>query len=760
MDKHYSPEKFEGKIYTRWEKSGGFSPSKQPSAKPFTILMPPPNANASLHAGHAMYTIEDILIRWRRMQGYAALWLPGMDHAGFETQFVYEKHLRKQGKSRMDFDRETLYKNVFSFVEENSGLIYEQFKRLGFSADWSRSVFMLDEGVLDRVLATFTKMEKEGLVYRDVYIVQYCTHCGTSLAELEVLHVERIDPLYYVRYPLVEADSYLVVATTRPEPIFADTHIAVHPNDPANAQWVGARVQNPLTGKPMEVIADEFVEPEFGTGVVKLTPGHDANDFAVAKRHGLPIVTAISMAGKITKEGGKYAGMSVKRAREAVVADLEAKGFMEKIDTTYEHSVATCYKCKRDLEPMVLPNWFIKVEDLKKPVIKAVQENRVQFYPRRFKRAMLQWLTIMHDWPISRQIAWGIRIPAWYDVKRNPMIKVTFLTDSGEKVSGVVGELLQTYSVADIEAGLQDLVAPKEAVYTLASKKPGKHFLQETDTFDTWFSSGQWPLVTLSPDEFSTRFPTDVMGTLADILKFWVSRMIMFSLYLKDEVPFRDVYLWSMVADKQGQKMSKSKGNVINPIELVDTYGADALRMALVFGSAAGSKVSLSDDKVRGMRNFANKIWNAARFVMFQLDQSAAKQPRKKPRLTLTAKQKSIVHAYPFLRPDSPTLLADGKFLHTRDALIHKVTAQLEAYQLGLAAETVYEAFWHWFCDECIEKAKHNELSNEALFHGLLVFLKLLHPFMPFVTEAVWGEIAELRLKPDELLMNSAWPTT
>ena len=626
MEPKFQPEKYESALYEMWEKRGLFSPKKgkpsESAGRPYTILMPPPNANASLHAGHGMYTVDDIMIRYKRLKGFASVWLPGLDHAGIETQFVYEKELAKQGKSRMDFDRKTLYEDIYKFVENNSGLIYKQFRRLGFMADWKRSVYTLDTHVIQRVFTTFKKMFEDKLVYRGNYLVNYCTHCGTTLAELEINHIERIDPLYYIKYPFAgDKNKNISVATVRPETIFVDTHLAIHPKDKKRNKLVGKKVLNPLTSQEMEIISDEFVDPKFGTGIVKLTPAHDPNDFEVAKKKGLPIIQAIDWMGRIMENGGKYAGLKVKRAREQVVTDLKEKGLIEKIDTNYLHSIAVCYKCRRDLEPLVIPNWFIKVEDLKKPVIDVVKKEKVKFYPKKYKKQMLDWLDVMHDWPISRQNVWGIRIPVWYKVDRTSAnIWVWWIDKNKNLKQGPVGEFLkQGVKLSEIEAGLQKVNAsaePDEPEYVVSFEKPKGDYLPETDTFDTWFSSGQWPLVTLKDDEFKTHFPTDMMGTLADILKFWISRMIMFSLYIRGEVPYKNVYLWSMVADAKGVKMSKSKGNVVNPIDLVDKYGADAFRASLLFGTTQGGKVNLGEDKIIGMRNYANKIWNIGRFIV------------------------------------------------------------------------------------------------------------------------------------------------
>ncbi|KKU94631.1 valine--tRNA ligase [Candidatus Amesbacteria bacterium RIFCSPHIGHO2_12_FULL_48_14] len=730
MDKVYDHSKYETEIYKMWEESGVFRAGK--TGKPFTVLMPPPNANASLHAGHAMYTIDDIMVRWKRMQGFSAVWIPGMDHAGFETQFVYEKELAKSGKSRMNFDRNTLYGNIYKFVRDNSGLIYQQFKRLGFSADWDRSVFTLDPHVLKQIFETFKQMEAEGKVYRDDYIVNFCTHCGTSLSELETDHKEREDKLYYIRY------GQLVVATVRPETMFGDTAVAVNPKDKRYKNLAGKKVKLPLTSREIPIITDEMVDMEFGTGAVKITPAHDPNDFTTGQRYNLERISVIDLNGKMRLPSDvKYReveGKKVNDAREMTIKKLQESGFLEKT-VDYRHTVTVCYKCGHDLEPTITPNWFIRVTELKKPVIEAVEKDEVKFFPKRYKKQMLQWLEVMHDWPISRQIVWGIRIPVWYEIEiEKQNLHVWWLDEEKKLQQGPVSRFLkQGTPLPKIETGLQKVLAETGAEaprYVVAEEMPkdGKIYLPETDTFDTWFSSGLWPLVTLKEDEFETRLPTDFIGTLSDILPFWISRMIMFSLHVKNKVPYRDVYLWSMVADAKGVKMSKSKGNVVNPIDLVDKYGADSLRMALVYGVAPGSKIPLSEEKVKGMRNFANKIWNAARFVAttFEGEMTAEIQnPEIKNRVERIEKE---------------------------------TTKSMEKYQFGRAAELLWEEFWHWFCDKCIEESKIGKISKADVVHLLIRFLKLLHPFMPFVTEAVWGEIKHLRKYPEEMLISSRWP--
>ncbi len=693
--------------------------------------MPPPNANASLHAGHAMYTVDDILIRWKRMQGYSALWIPGMDHAGFETQFVYEKQLAKKGESRMDFDRSTLYNNIFKFVKDNSGLIYEQFKRLGFSADWERSVFTLDENVIDQVVKTFKKMYEEKYVYRDNYIVNYCVHDGTTLADLEVKHEERKDPLYYIKYFFENSkNKFITVATVRPETMFGDVAIAVNPKDKRYKNLVGKKVVIPLTTRQIPIIEDKTVDMEFGTGAVKITPAHDANDFEVAKRHNLESISIIDLNGRLFNSIPEINTKKVKEARQLAVEKLKKQNHIDKIDENYLHSIIVCYKCKHELEPLVMPNWFIKVKDLKEAVKKVVEKEEVKFHPKKYKKHMLSWLDIMHDWPISRQIVWGIRIPVWYKIDPNASNIYVWWLDKNKKLQhGTVSQFIEKdiKKFSEIEKGLQKVYAltgPSGPEIKISKEKPTDGmYLPETDTFDTWFSSGQWPLVTLNEDEFKTRFPTDTMGTLSDILKFWVSRMILFSLYLKKEIPFKNVYLWSMVTDVKGVKMSKSKGNVINPIDLIEKYGADALRMSLMYGTPAGSKVILSDDKVRAMRNFANKVWNAARFVQNFSNDS-------KDNLAVENWYSSVLPKY--------------------------ITSCLDNFQLNKASEKIYEAIWHEFCDLRIEEAKQGKISSKQLKEAFVILLKLLHPFMPFVTEAIWQENKNLQDSP--LLITSSWP--
>jgi valyl-tRNA synthetase len=743
MEKNFDHKKIEEQMYLLWQESEAFKAGS--TGEPYTILMPPPNANASLHAGHAMYTIDDIMIRMKRMQGFSTMWVPGRDHAGFETQFVYEKQLAKEGKSRLDYDRKTFYQNVSKFVEDNSGLIFGQFKKLGLSADWDRSVFTLDPQVLERVFLTFKQMESEGKVYRDSYIVNYCPHCGTSLSELEVEHEDRIDPLYYMKY------GPFILATVRPETKFGDTAIAVHPDDKRYKKYVGQTIEvEGLIGKfEVKVVADEAVDPEFGTGAVKVTPAHDPVDFEIGKRHGLEVKQVIGLDGRLNDKTGKYAGLKVAEARKIIAEDLMKAGLLEKIDEKYSHSVGICYRCKRILEPTVVPNWFIRVSELKKPAIEVVNSDQVKFFPKKFKKVMLDWLGRMHDWPISRQIVWGIRIPVWYEIEENKEnLWVGWLNSEGKFCQGSIVHEMRNSSLEEIERGLQWVRAMtgKDAPrYVVSEEKPqdGKDYLPETDTFDTWFSSGQWPLVTLRTDEFRTRFPTDFMGTLEDILPFWISRMIMFSMYVRKNVPFKQVYLWSMVTDAKGQKMSKSKGNVANPVEYIEKYGADALRMALIYGVAPGSRIPFSEEKIRGMRNFSNKIWNIARFLKLWLEESEFK-PVSVYDATLKLEQE------------------DHELIDDLNSLIVKCQAGYDKFRFADNADAIYEFIWHKLADVYIERIKPRRQNLSALSTCSYVFvtcLKLLHPIMPFVTEATWQELRKTnRMELEQLLIRAKWP--
>lgn len=704
MDKTYNPGSVEEKIYQMWESGGYFAPKTDPNKKPFTILLPPPNANADLHLGHAMYVVEDIMIRYRRMKGDPTLWLPGADHAGFETQYVFEKHLAKQGKSRFDYKREELYQMIWDFVHKNRSTMENQLRRLGFSLDWTRNTFTLDPKVVAIVYTTFKKLYDDGLVYRDSRLVNYCTRCGTSFSDLEVKHIEQTDPLYYMRY------GPFVLATVRPETKFGDTAIAVNPKDKRYTEWVGKKIEvEGLLGKfTMQVIADPVIDPSFGTGVAKVTPAHDMKDFDIGKRHNLPMKQVIGFDGKLTNVTGPYAGMKVKAARVKVADDLASKGLLDHVDETYTHMVSTCYKCGTVLEPLPLPQWYVKVRPLADSAIKVLKEKKITIVPKRFEKHMRDWLTNFHDWNISRQLVWGIRIPAWK--------------------CKTCGE----WTVTDGDSPMQ------------CSRCANSDLEQDTDTFDTWFSSGQWPFATLKAsndkNDFDYFYPTGVMETAYDILPWWVCRMIMLGLYVTGDVPFRVVYYHGLIRDAKGQKMSKSKGNVINPLKMADQYGADALRMSLVYGTAAGNDQSLSEDKIRGMRNFANKLWNIGRFIL------------------LSCENRDIPFYDALLHKELKSA-QDKRVISELNMLTAAVTKNMERYRFSDAAQKIYDFTWHTLADVHLEKNKErfkegDEQALAVLRHVFVTILKLLHPFMPFITEEIWGKLGNKQ----ELLITSHWP--
>lgn len=757
MDSTFKPQDYEADIYKQWQDNKAFrAPTKTEAKKakqsPFCIIMPPPNANDPLHIGHAMFiSVEDILIRYHRMQGKASLWLPGTDHAGIETQYVFEKKLAKKGKSRFDFDRETLFKKIASYVEKNSGVAVDQMKKLGASADWSRFKFTLDQDIVDLVLDTFEKLYKDKLVYRDERLVNYCTKCGTGYSDLEVSYNDEQGTLWFVRYPIKNSKKTITVATTRPETILADTGVAVHPDDKRFKHLVGKTVVVPLVNREAPIIADKEVDPEFGTGAVKITPAHDQTDWDVGKRHDLDTVQTISFQGKMLSLVKKYQGMNVKSARKAIVSDLKDQGFLEKVKP-YQHRLGRCYRCNRAIEPLPMAQFFIKVKPLVNPVLKALKEKQVVVHGAGHSKILKHWLKNLKDWNISRQIVWGIRIPVWYqipDPKKSPKhpnlkIRVGLINKKGNFIQDEIGKLLKKYSLTQIKLMLQFIQAPKEAKFKVSRQSPGDDWIQETDTFDTWFSSSQWPVLTLKTNQagdFDYYYPTQVMETAYDILIFWVMRMLMMGIYLTNQVPFRQVYLHGLVRDEKGEKMSKSKGNVINPLDLVKKYGADALRMALVMSTTPGRDASVGEDKVRGMRNLTNKIWNATRFITLNLKKDF------KPLTSQQVKNKTNISKN------------DKKFLTKLEDISKEIADLLEQLKIGLAAEKAYNYFWHWFCDECIERAKEDKLSNQAMFHGLIVFLKILHPFVPYVTEAAWQQISQWRKYPKQMLIESKWPS-
>ncbi|MEK7573660.1 MAG: valine--tRNA ligase [Patescibacteria group bacterium] len=734
MDKAYDHKKVEDKIYKMWEEKDYFSAKIDPSApfgnaqdkssgqvkgkKPFSIILPPPNANAPLHFGHAMYVIEDLLIRFHRMKGVPALWLPGADHAGFETQFVFEKHLQKEGKSRLDFDRETLYQMIWDFVQENRKGMEGQLKKLGFSLDWSRKKFMLDKDIIAIVYKTFKKMYEDNLIYRGERLVNYCTYCGTSFSDLEVNHKEQKDPLYFIKY------GPLIIATVRPETKFGDTAVAVNPKDKRYQKYIGKILEfDTLLGKKkLKVIADDVIDPNFGTGAAKVTPAHDEKDFEMSKRHDLKIVTVINFEGKLTEATGPYKGLRIKEARRKVAQDLTAKGLIEKIDENYTHTIETCYKCGTTIEPMLLPQWFIKMEPLARPAIEAVKKGKIKIHPKKFEKIYFQFLENIKDWNISRQIVWGIRIPAWQ------CVRCAQTNNEEGKTNNKDGWIIT------------DGQRPEECLVCKS-----KDLEQDPDTFDTWFSSSQWPFATLQttkPGDYEYFYPTTVMETGYDILRWWVARMVMVGLYTTDKVPFDNVVLHGLVNDPLGKKMSKSKGNIVNPLELVEQYGADAVRFALVFGTALGNDQALSYPKLDAARKFTNKLWNIARFIDM-------KREALNPKFEIS-NNKTIKQLDNLARNKT-----DKEWINKTEKLAKDVTEDLEKYNFNFAAEKLYEFTWHQFADIYIEDVKKRIDENSYLILNTLylILLKLLHPIMPFVTEEIYQ-----RFGFGESLMVEGWP--
>jgi valyl-tRNA synthetase len=695
LSKPYNPSETEGRIYKKWQDSGYFNPDNLPERhkKPYTIIMPPPNANGSLHAGHAVFVaIEDLLIRYHRMKGDKTLWLPGADHAGFETQVVYEKKLEKEGRSRFGMDPDLLRQEIMDFTLSNKSFMEGQMRQLGASCDWSREKFTLDPDVIKTVYATFQQLYDDGLVYRGKRSVNWCTKHQTSLSELETISTEQIDPLYYIKY------GPFVVATVRPETIFGDVAIAVNPTDERYKKFIGQEIEvdHPENKIKLKIIADDFVDKEFGTGAVKVTPAHDPNDFAMSQRHNLPAPLAIDQFGKLTELCGKYKGLNINDARKQVVADLQALGLMDHIDEKYVHAIKRCYKCEKVLEPRILPQWFVKIKPLAEPVIQAIEKGEITFYPEHYKKIMLHWLNNIEDWNVSRQIVWGITIPAWY---KDDEVKVSV-------------------------------------------ESPGEGWTKETDTFDTWFSSGQWPFASLGyPDskDFNEFYPTDVMETAGEIIFFWVARMLMFGMYRTRKLPFHTVYLHGLVTARDGKKMSKSKGNVISPLELTEKYGTDALRMGLIIGNTPGTSTALYEDKIKGYKHFANKIWNASRFVLSNISDLDLKKD---------------------IRPNE----SDQKTLEELRIVAKEITIDIEEYRFYMAAEKAYHYFWHTFADKILEESKIrlNQTDNrESIQYTLLEILKtnlrLLHPFMPFITEELWGIIPRDESETN-LLIIEKWP--
>ncbi|HZM63586.1 MAG TPA: valine--tRNA ligase [Candidatus Saccharimonadales bacterium] len=696
LPKVYEPEKFEADIYALWEQSHAFQPHGK-AGKHFSVVVPPPNANGNLHIGHALTNaVEDIAVRYHRLQGENALLLPGADHAGFETQVVYEKQLAKEGKSRFDFTREQLYGQIWDFVAQNRQNYENQFRRLGAGVDWSRFAFTLDEKIVKRAYTTFKQMWEDGLVYRGERLVNYCTHHRTGFADIEVVYKEAKTPLYYMKY------GPFTLATTRPETKFGDTAVAVHPDDKRYKKYVGKVIEVEGVNGPftVQVIADEMVDPNFGTGVVKITPAHSFDDWGVAQRHNLPAKRILNHDGTLNHFAGQFEGLTVLEARKAVVKALEDKGLLVKVDNNYQNRMGHCYRCDTIIEPMLMEQWFVTMEPLAAGAIKVLEAGEITFYPETKKEQLITYLRGLRDWNISRQIAWGIPIPAFQNVD-------------------------------DPDDWIYDERVTEEII-----KVSGKTYRRDPDVFDTWFSSGSWPYATLNfgdskSDDFKQFYPLSLMETGFDILFPWVSRMLMMGLYITGQVPFETVYLHGLVLDEHGQKMSKSKGNVVNPIDMVDKYGSDALRMGLIAGQTPGNNQPFSEGRVVAARNFCNKLWNIARYIE---DKVGDKKVPTTP---------------------EPKTDADHWALAKLGEATSEIAKHLDNYRFGEAYDTLYHFVWDDFADWYIEASKAAENPSLLVF-ALESILKIAHPFAPFVTETIWQTLA---WAPDSVLAASSWPT-
>ena len=709
LSKIYEPGLYETDIYALWEKAEVFRPlsdkgKKAPTGKSYAVVMPPPNANANVHIGTELtFVLEDIAARYHRLKGDNTLLLPGADHAGFETQSVYEKHLAKAGKSRFDFSRDDLYAQIFDFVAQNKSNFETQFRRMGIGCDWSRYTYTLDDKIVNRAYATFRKMWDEGLIYRGERLVNFCTFHGTAFADIEVVHKEEQGSLWYIRYPLTDGSGELIVATSRPETILGDTGVAVHPDDPRYHSFIGKTVKLPLTNREIPIIVDDFVDREFGTGAVKLTPAHDQNDYDAAERHDLPKISVISHDGKINHEAmTAYHGMTVEDARKQIVADLKEQGLLLKTEDL-THNVGHCYKCDTVIQPLLREQWFVDMQPLANQAIKALEANKITFYPDSKKQQLITYLKGLRDWNISRQIAWGIPIPAFQNVD--------------DPTDWVYDERVT------------------ETILTIGDKT----YHRDPDVFDTWFSSSSWPYATLgydaadkASDDFEQFYPLGLMETGGEILYPWVSRMIMLGLYVTGEVPFKAVYIHGHIMAEDGSKMSKSIGNVIDPIPVIDEYGSDALRMGIIAGRSAAVNRGYDTRKVADARNFCNKLWNIARYIEDKVGDDF--------------QNKHNVEA---------KFVADHWVLSKLQQCADTIAVHLDEYRFSEAYETLYHFVRDDLADWYVEASKSSQ-NNELLVHCLEATLKLAHPFAPFVTETIWQTLA---WEGDSVLANQPWPT-
>ena len=707
LAKTYDPQEVEDRIYDFWLNGGYFHATVDPEKKPYTIVIPPPNITGQLHMGHAMdETLQDILIRWRRMQGYSALWLPGTDHASIATEAKIVEAMRQEGLTKEDLGREKFLERTWAWKEKYGGRIVEQLKKLGSSCDWERERFTMDEGCNKAVREVFVRLYNKGLIYRGERIINWCPHCKTSISDAEVEFAEKDGNFWHIRYPFKDGSGYLELATTRPETMLGDTAVAVHPDDPRYKDIVGKTLILPLVGREIPVIADTYVEQDFGTGVVKITPAHDPNDFEVGLRHNLEIINVMNDDGSINENGGKFAGMPGLEARKQIVKELEEQGFLVRIEPI-KHNVGSCYRCHTVVEPRVSKQWFVKMEPLAKPAIECVRDGRVRFIPERMEKIYFNWMENIKDWCISRQLWWGHRIPAWY------------CEDCGETIVAM------------------------DAPHT-CPKCGSEKLHQDEDTLDTWFSSALWPFSTLGwPDQTEDLkyfYPTDTLVTGYDIIFFWVARMIFSGMEHMGEPPFKTVFIHGLIRDAQGRKMSKSLGNGIDPLEVIAQYGADALRFTLVTGNSPGNDLRFSQEKVEASRNFANKIWNASRFILMNIDgQDVPNQLPEK----LALEDKWIVNQF--------------------NQVVKEVTDNLEHFEIGIAVQKLYDFLWDELCDWYIEIAKIRlqssdeeaaQTARQVLVWVMTGTLQLLHPFMPYITEEIWQSL----LHEGESIMVSKWP--
>ena len=705
LAKQYNPAEVEDRTYKFWCDNKYFHAEVDPSKKPYTIVIPPPNITGQLHMGHALdNTLQDILIRWRRMQGYEALWLPGTDHASIATEAKIVEAMRKEGVTKEDIGRDEFLKRAWAWKDQYGSRIIEQLKKMGSSCDWDRERFTMDEGCSKAVKEVFVNLYNKGLIYQGKRMVNWCPHCKTTISDAEVEYEDQAGHFWHLRYPFKDGSGYVELATTRPETMLGDTAVAVNPNDDRYKDIIGKTLILPIVHREIPVVADDYVDIEFGTGVVKITPAHDPNDYEVGLRHDLEIIDVMTDDGHIAEGWGKYSGMDRYECRKEIVKDLEAEGALIEVED-YNHNVGTCYRCHSTIEPRLSKQWFVKMEPLAKPAIDAVKEGKVKFVPERFNKIYYHWMENIKDWCISRQLWWGHRIPAYY------------CADCGE------------------------VTVSKENVIK-CPKCGSAHVEQDPDTLDTWFSSALWPFSTLGwPDktpELEYFYPTNTLVTGYDIIFFWVARMIFSALEHTDQVPFDTVLIHGLVRDAQGRKMSKSLGNGIDPLEIIDEYGADALRFTLATGNSPGNDMRFSDDKVKASRNFANKLWNAARFVLMYLGEG---------------------YQYPGL-PEK-LALEDKRIISKVNTLAKDVTANLEKFELGVAIQKLYDFIWDVFCDWYIEISKIRLQSGEdadtakaVLVYVLTDILKLLHPFMPFITEEIYQAIPH----DTESVMISKWP--